>query len=571
MITSDIQYAEELTAFKKQYDHLVSEYISSDEHVVLTEDTFEKYIADPFFKLNRIYIENPGFSEILPNSTLSLLSLNFNDFFESVKELPYDEVEKVISNMNLDPFFTHDILDSLKKNNFEDFYKAAKDFRQDFSKLASKFLHVYINHVDSKPRLEEDKEDFTDVNSLYIFLCNRLEGLKKNSVLNCLDEEDLKDVFINCLIKFRDDSYYKVRSLLPRGEYLDNNNFFDWHNKQYLFLRYIDYQIQFYLADIKEADRILWHPFTIGFKLRWSSIFFDLPEEYRIIKNDFFLKEQDSNKEEYINFTIPEFEKAGEKALARFMEICPLKNDADNLNYLTFVYRITGRNRPDVEILPTDILFPESAAYIYSFIEGIRDHKKSEDVYGKIKRFFSTTFFPDNEGDIANPVNDWKDALSELYPSIFGDSKTSTLNKKRTDDNAPNHNTLKLPKWMSQMTDDEAKARLAEIGEEFFPGQNFVKLFYYEPATTEPLVWNDEFGALTYFFRVLYAGEVTGNKISISSNIPKSETPYWKLIQKRFKNSDGKYSTSLGTTALSSLQKRYEGRIDPRFIRFLPK
>lgn len=427
-----------LSVFKQDYNHLIQESISNGEYMVCSFNMFEKYVYSPFLNLYEIYAEYgiqnwPG----IPKSVFPVLNYSLKDFFNFTTSLPVEQIEKMVKNdTRLDLVFTHDIVESIEKKDFSAFRNIAKESKDDFEIFSSSINFLYLNVTLNLTNFfeKESPEDTTAYQYLKDMLIRALE-LMQMRIQN--DDSD-KNTVNEQIYTHMANAVSKAKESFPCFE-LIWDNFEKWFNESWGYCLFVcSYPYLLFESPDPFFSRILWHPTTITYKLKWSLAIVQLPFSARILQEDFFLNPQNKNEDEYLTSVRPEFINAGLTPLVRFMELCPLV-EYNPLFYRTFVYRITGRMRPDVERLPTKILLPESAPFIYYFIKGITIDNPDcpEDIYEKMKSFFSSVDFPEDENEIPEPCDAWKNAMLELYPEIFGDGNvqiSESIGEKESQD-----------------------------------------------------------------------------------------------------------------------------------------
>lgn len=426
-----------LSEFRKKYNHLIQESISNGEYMVCSYEMLDKYVMNPLGELTQIY-EKFRFSELAESPALCFLELDISlkKLFDFIISLPVEQIERIISRIQLDMLFKEEIVESIKKQDFSAFKDVAMESRCDFEKL-TKVLSLFYhkkNDISIIDRYQEET-DSLDVVAKYQYCKNYISDTLRKLQLSILKlPSDYK------LIKsFFENACSLAMNSFPCIE-LMSDDIDKWHSEELGYCWYLQAHILtfFFAGEDPFFLRMLWHPTTITYRLRWSLAIVQLPFSARILQEDFFLNPQNKNEDEYLTSVRPEFINAGLTPLVRFMELCPLV-EYNPLFYRTFVYRITGRMRPDVERLPTKILLPESAPFIYYFIKGITIDNPDcpEDIYGKMKSFFSSVDFPEDENEIPEPCDAWKNAMLELYPEIFGDGNvqiSESIGEKESQD-----------------------------------------------------------------------------------------------------------------------------------------
>ena len=424
---------DKISTFKKSYGELRQTSFSESD---CNFENMYNYVLMPSEELLRIYIMcQPGALADFTSRIPSFLNLNLTlpELFKYFKKLPVGLIRKIVYDLDGNMGDKESLCESITSDNFLEFKNLAKQSSLDFNSFEKVLLNLYDTgydlsfeneeDIDNKmaERLEEHFGDSDDESLMYEAGKEFFSNVIQHNFANLSDR--LPDVLRHFLEKMCDDA---LESFPEKDEM--ENDFNDWRDKKYGYLLYVTKLCATYFGDFnyrpieKLFTIISWHPCVIKYRLSWSTILYEIPFDFRKLKSNFFENEVSTNPDEFFFNVNPEFVKAGVDTLARFMELCPLTDY--HKHYFTFVYRITGRLRPEREKLSSDILLEDSAPYIYYFIKGITSKHPEcpEDIYGKMKKFFSTTEFPEDEKDIPEPCDAWKEALAELYPTIFGNT-----------------------------------------------------------------------------------------------------------------------------------------------------
>ncbi len=139
------------------------------------------------------------------------------------------------------------------------------------------------------------------------------------------------------------------------------------------------------------------------------------------INDNLFSSPTEGSKDEYFYNLHPAVVEGGVEKLSQLLEIYRFPNESNHIEFQTFVYRLTGRMRPDLYTLPQIEIGPKDADYFVYLINGlVVEGTEKQDVYSKIKSFFKGADFPDKMEDVEyNIPDDVLQELSNIYPGIF--------------------------------------------------------------------------------------------------------------------------------------------------------
>lgn len=565
---------------KKKYLQLLESTKGNPEYTLHTSENVFKFTYLPLKVWALQVIKKIPNQKSVPYDTL--INLIFHDgyslseLFEVLKKFGTSYISTLINGLEGNIGDKDALLNSIIDNDYQEFRNIARSDRINFLALENLVRIGYEGGVDimSESGYDDEKfqaeilrridipENFAEIEDEYYH--------KRNITFRLFDSleiafDDQYGSKTPCVVYYKN-IISEARETFPSLEdYKEKKD--EWRLSYLFYIYYLCILIPSVLLGCyqhevmaKFMSRFAWHPCVLPYLLRWT----EFPVNFLI---DSAKEQEDSSNDElyydcdeyFVNIK-PEFLE-DEKKYGRLIFLLPCVNIFlyDKLYILN--YRLSGKDRPKKERLSTDIFFKESGPYVYYFIKGIvyDNPDKPQDVYEKMKRFFTTTDWPENEEDMEEPCQVWKDALAEIAPDIFGNDNQYKLPKQKS----PEHK----PGILNDMPPRLFEAEIAKISVIFAPRVHAEQIYYPKENTKLPLEWSGDWNKLSYMIRILYCGMVQKDKI-VTNGIVKSSV--WEIMKADFIK-EGKHPSSLKTKSWNDLQKTYGFNLDYKLIPILEK
>ena len=433
-----VSYTKRLVDLKSKLDELYSDDIPNIKELRIEKkiETISKYFFDPFFEYSRINMEGHAHQvvETLYNNCDNTSQVTSpSELFDSLCSLPPIFRNEIISQSSIQDKTT--VEKHIEDGNKEDFILSYKNDESNYNKIAKVCANILLLYPSEEsyfvntifPKAMESIDSL--VESKHYFMSLQMETLE---ILGFSSENNpIHDLFSNIMNEFPTESN-------------DENEVNNWFYYQFGLLQFAFGAILIMIGYDncteleKEIIRLLFfNKSTDEFIdiIRRDEPNFGFADVH--IEHDIFKKQTEGDNSEFFGDLHPTMINGGAAKLAtliNIMEKYKILPKHTKIQSETLIYRLTGRCRPLMIILPKIKINSQDLDALYYIIRGIVLRTSSSSdvlIYSKIQDFFSGVIFPESVKDIQfNLVDSFVRDLDELYPGVFGEGAPIVLNNK---------------------------------------------------------------------------------------------------------------------------------------------
>lgn len=431
-------YGKQLTELEEKVQEIYSEGINIGETYEEKVSSFMYYTWTPFVIFSTIYqSKNPiaYLKEIQEQVEKSKEKVSLKEAFEILGLLQDVFTDALLNHIDYEESVKENIIKALNENEYEAFYTNAC-LEKEKSLLLREYCYVLGQlgtGIDPKSILNELYERNSEQSN------SPEENIESYDYVDFVEQnrnlyEVITDIlaFSNSELKKGYESIYKsflteIETNLPKNESKEEYSkcVYERCLLPTCFGMMLMYNLVKTQGSIKEFTilrKILCNPTFSYFSRRLVEQFgYEFGLGLVTINDNLFSSPTEGSKDEYFYNLHPAVIEGGVEKLSQLLEIYIFPNESNHIEFQTFVYRLTGRMRPDLYSLPQIEIGPKDADYFVFLINGlVVEGTEKQDVYSKIKRFFKGAEFPDKMEDVEyNIPDDVLQELSNIYPSIF--------------------------------------------------------------------------------------------------------------------------------------------------------
>lgn len=446
-ILDKIKYTNRLIEFNKKLDDLYSENIPSFEEIKIVDkaELIVKYWFCPLMDLYAIQIEECPQDIIkyyysqwdkLPSA------IPASEIYDMLCILPTKIRSEIIQNSDFQ--IKSAIEQQLDHREKENFIKTIESDPVNCQKLGCVCPMIFGMYIANKSDIEgldnvikNDSDMPMNVQTIRTLLG---EGQDRLSII--LERNDDTQAFY-------DMESNTFRAFPEIDDSLDENEqeeiFAEWLYYQY-FLNKFTLLAAFYIGsqnELSELEKEVQHKiFVNNATQEYRDILYKHDSSFVFagitVDADIFKKPTEGDEKEFFVDIHPTVIDGGGKlaTLLNLMEYYKILPKHSKIQNETLIYRLTGRCRPQMIVLPKIKIGTDSLDALYYIIKGIvlkTSELSDEIIYDKIKRFFTGVEFPKDANDIQfDLVDSFVRDLDELYPGVFGEG--APIIEKQTDD-----------------------------------------------------------------------------------------------------------------------------------------
>lgn len=431
-------YGKQLTELEEKVQEIYSEGINIGGTYEEKVSSFMYYTWTPFVKFSTIYqSKNPiAYLKVIQEQVeKSKEKVSLKEAFEILGLLQDVFTDALLNHIDYEESVKENIIKALNENEYEAFYSNAC-IEKEKSLLLREYCYalsysgIGIDHEKFFDELYGRDTEQSNGSEQIVESYDYVDYVEQNRFLY----EVVTDLFasFDSELKKGYESIYRsfltdIESNLPKDE--SREEYSKWVYEQCILpmcfgmmLMYIMVKIQGSIKEFAILRKILSNPTFSFFSRKLVEQFgYEFGLGLITLDDNLFLSPAEGSKDEYFFNLHPAVIEGGVEKLSQLLDIYIFPNESNHIEFQTFVYRLTGRMRPDLYSLPQIEIGPKDADYFVYLINGlVVEGTEKQDVYSKIKRFFKGAEFPDKMEDVEyNIPDDVLQELSNIYPSIF--------------------------------------------------------------------------------------------------------------------------------------------------------
>ena len=403
-------------------------YISKDSYLYIKEaakivETFSGVISyKEAFEMLRMFMEN--FVDNL---------LDYIGYDEDAREI----IKKAVQDNNFDVFKSNCSKDKEKGALLKKYVSIL--YRTGLGLDGAKFLDSLENGV---PTEDEDAAETVNSNNKikYDFLIyyNYILDLSLELIKNLVDDYGFYEEKIKAI-------KLQVETNMPQNS--SDEEIAKWLYEDFFLFSSLYMEILYYIVKangtIKEFTiirKILMNP-TFSYFNNKLVEYYDSSFKLDVLdfNEEIFSCPPEGSKDEFFYNLHPAIIEGGTDRFSQLFNIYSFPNGSNYVELQTFVYRLTGRMRPSIPVLPQIEIGPDDADFfVYLINKLVVVGNEEQDVYSKIKKFFKGAKFPEKEEDIEYNIPPIiLQELASIYPSVFSEGVPRPEIKESVDSMIP--------------------------------------------------------------------------------------------------------------------------------------